>query len=73
MEAAMKRLIDIEDNLLREAMDLSGTGTKKETIRMALEELIRSRRRQTLKSFAGSGIVDMTTAELRRLRRRSSR
>jgi Arc/MetJ family transcription regulator len=69
----MKTLIDIEDNLLREAKDLSGAATKKETIRMALEELIRSRRRQALKSLAGSGIVDMAPAELRRLRRRGSR
>jgi hypothetical protein len=45
-------------------------GTKKETVRLALEELIRARRRGLLKTLAGSGIVDMTRAELRRARRR---
>ncbi len=66
----MKTLVDIDEDLLREAMELSRAPTKKETIRRALEEFIKSRHRQELKSMAGSGAVGMTLRELRRLRRR---
>ena len=65
----MKTLVDIDESLLKEAMSLADTTTKKETIRRALVELIRTRRRQSLKTMAGSGAVDMTLAELRRARR----
>lgn len=66
----MKTLVDIDEDLLREAMTVAAATTKKETVRLALEELIRARRRGLLKALAGSGIVDMTGAELRRARRR---
>jgi hypothetical protein len=54
-------------------MELSRAATKKETIRLALEELIRARRRQALKAMAGSGAADMALSELRRVRRRGLR
>ena len=66
----MKTLVDIDEGLLKEAMALAETPTKKETIRQALHELIRARRRQTLKAMAGSGAVTMTLPELRHARRR---
>jgi Arc/MetJ family transcription regulator len=66
----MKTLVDIDDDLLREAMDLCQAPTKKETIRQALEEFIKSRHRHALKAMAGSGAVKMTLRELRRARRR---
>lgn len=65
----MKTLVDINESLLKEAMSLADTTTKKETIRRALVELIRTHRRQALKAMAGSGAVDMTLAELRHVRR----
>lgn len=66
----MKTLVDIDEGLLKEAMALAETPTKKETIRQALHELIRARQRQTLKAMAGSGAVTMALSELRRARRR---
>jgi Arc/MetJ family transcription regulator len=66
----MKTLVDIDEGLLKEAMTLAEAPTKKETIRQALEELIRARHRRTLKAMAGSGLVTMTVSELRRARRR---
>ena len=66
----MKTLVDIDEALLREAMSVAAAATKKETVRLALEELIRARRRGLLKTLAGSGIVDMTRAELRQARHR---
>jgi Arc/MetJ family transcription regulator len=65
----MKTLVDIDVALLKKAMTLADTPTKKETIRRALEELIRAQNRQLLKALAGSGAVDMTLSELRRARR----
>jgi len=55
---------------MKEAMEVSETATKKETIALALEELIKSRLRQRLKSMAGSGIMGTGLSDLRRLRRR---
>jgi Arc/MetJ family transcription regulator len=69
----MKTLVDIDDDLLREAMDLCQAPTKKETIRQALEEFIKSRHRHALKAMVGSGAVEMTLRELRRARRRRSK
>ena len=69
----MKTLVDVDPSLLKTAMELSRAPTKKETIRLALEELIRARRRQALKAMAGSGVVDMALSELRRVRRRGLR
>jgi Arc/MetJ family transcription regulator len=68
---AMKTLVDIDEGLLAEAMKLSAAPTKKETIRRALEELVRARRREDLKRMAGSGAVELTHAGLRRIRRRA--
>ncbi len=66
----MKTLVDISDDLLQEAMEVSETSTKKETITLALEELIKSRLRQKLKGMAGSGIMGTSRSDLRRLRQR---
>jgi Arc/MetJ family transcription regulator len=66
----MRTLVDINENVLNEAMEVSETTTKKETITLALEELIKSRLRQKLKSMAGSGIVETRLSDLRRLRQR---
>ena len=66
----MKTLVDISDSTLKKAMELSGTHTKKETIMLALEELIRLRLRQRLKDMAGSGCLDMGLAELKESRQR---
>jgi Arc/MetJ family transcription regulator len=65
----MRTLVDINENVLREAMEVSETTTKKETITLALEELIRSRLRQKLKSMAGTGIVETKLSDLKKLRR----
>jgi Arc/MetJ family transcription regulator len=66
----MKTLVDINDNVLKEAMALSGVGTKKEAITLALEELIRSKLRQQLKSKAGSGMIGTSLSDLKKMRLR---
>jgi Arc/MetJ family transcription regulator len=69
-ESEMKTLVDINENVLKEAMEVSETATKKETITLALEELIKSRLRQRLMGMAGSGIIETRLSDLRRLRQR---
>jgi len=66
----MKTLVDINENVLKEAMEISETATKKETITLALEELIKSRLRQRLKRMAGSGIIETSLSDLKKLRQR---
>ena len=66
----MRTLVDINENVLKEAMEVAETTTKKETITLALEELIKSRLRQRLKSMAGSGVIGTGLSDLRILRRR---
>ena len=69
----MKTLIDIDETLLKEAMKLSKAPTKKETIQRALSELVKACRRQSLKSLAGSGLLDLDHVELRKNRRQNGK
>jgi Arc/MetJ family transcription regulator len=53
MEAAMRTNVVLDDDLLREAFGLTGVRTKKDLIHLALEELIRVRRKKDLTELAG--------------------
>lgn len=66
----MRTLVDINENVLKEAMEVSEATTKKETITLALEELIKLKFRQKLKSMAGSGIIETGLSDLKRIRKR---
>ena len=50
----MRTNIVIDDELLKEAMKLSGARTKKELIASALREYVRSRRQKNLLELDGS-------------------
>jgi Arc/MetJ family transcription regulator len=66
----MKTLVDIDEVVLKEAMAVAGASSKKETIMLALEELIKSRLRQEIRSKMGSGILRMNLSDLRKMRQR---
>ena len=66
----MKTLVDINEDVLKKAMELSEAETKKEVILLALEELIRSKLRERLKQSAGSGMVETRPSNLKRIRHR---
>ena len=51
---AMRTNIDINDDLLQVAMDISQAKTKKATIELALQEYIRMKRRHDLVSMFGN-------------------
>ena len=66
----MRTLVDINEKVLKEAMAVSKTTTKKETITLALEELIKSKLRHRLKGMAGSGMIETGLSDLKSLRQR---
>jgi len=49
----MRTNVVLDDALVDEAMKLTGARTKKEVVRLALEELIRSRKKKNLLDLAG--------------------
>jgi len=49
----MRTNIVIDDQLMEEALKISKTKTKKELIKIALEEFIRNRKRLNLKDIKG--------------------
>jgi len=67
----MRTLVDIDDATLKEAMTLTNLKTKKETINLALKDLVKFRLRQKLKEMAGSGALDMALDELKELRKKA--
>ena len=49
----MRTNIDIDDKLMKEAMKWSGLKSKKEIVHNALTELIKFKKRQTMKTLQG--------------------
>jgi Arc/MetJ family transcription regulator len=67
----MKRFsITLDRKILAEAMRLTRSRTKRETVAKALEELVRAERRKALADTLGTGIFETTETNLRRRRRR---
>ncbi len=69
----MKTLVDIDEQLLEKAMEMTNARTKKETIHNALQELVRSQLREELISLKGSNILDLTLEELKELRQKRTK
>ena len=65
----MKTLIDIDEQLLEKAMEVTKAKTKKDTIHTALQELIRAHHRRELISLSGSEFLDLSLEELQESRR----
>jgi len=49
----MRTNILLDDDLVAEAMEVSGARTKKEVVHVALEELVKSRKKKNLVGLAG--------------------
>ncbi len=59
-----KTLIDIDDELLAQARQILGTGTKKETVNTALREVVRRWAAVEFSALARSGVfVELLPAE----------
>ena len=64
----MRTTVEIDRELLAEAMRLLGVRTKRETIQRALEEVVREGRRQLLRRKLGNTDLALDLDELERLR-----
>jgi Arc/MetJ family transcription regulator len=64
----MRSTIDIDEKLLEEAKKLTRARTKKELIRISLQELVRKKRREHLAGLFGSEIIDTTVEDIEKWR-----
>ena len=49
----MRTNIVLDDDLVNEALEVTGVRTKKEIVHIALQELVRSRKKKSLTDLAG--------------------
>jgi Arc/MetJ family transcription regulator len=49
----MRTTVDLDEQLLNEALRLTGARTKSEVVHLALQELVRSRKKKRLTELAG--------------------
>lgn len=64
-----KTTVEIDERLLEEAVKLSGAKSMKMAIEEGLRELIRSIQRGRLKKELGTYDLDLTEADIERMRR----
>ncbi|MFH1609489.1 MAG: type II toxin-antitoxin system VapB family antitoxin [Candidatus Bipolaricaulota bacterium] len=65
----MRTTVEMNEGLLREAMELLGAKTKREAIHRALEALIRQKRRERLRTRLGTVELDLPLESLDEMRR----
>lgn len=61
----MRTTLELPDNLLKEAMEILNTKTKSDTIKQALEEIIRTHKRKKLITYRGKIDLDIDLDALR--------
>jgi hypothetical protein len=61
----MRTTLDLPEHLLLEAMNLSNSANKTQTIILALEELVQKSKIQDLKSFKGKFNLEVDLNKLR--------
>jgi Arc/MetJ family transcription regulator len=65
----MKTIVDLDEETLREVMEVSKSKTKKGAIVTALNEYLRLKKRQELKSMIGNyKEFDLTRDDLKKMR-----
>ena len=62
----MRTNIDIDDSLLNRAMKMARSKNKKQTVHLALEELIRTMKRESLSQLKGKVKWKGNLSEMRR-------
>ena len=68
----MRTTIDLDDDLVKEAMDLLGVKTKRAAIHRSLQEMIRRERRNRLKGRFGRLDLQLTLNDLEKMRQDES-
>jgi len=64
----MRTTVDLDEKLVREAMDLLGVKTKREALRRSLEALIQQSRRERLRTKLGKMGLDLSLQVLEKMR-----
>jgi Arc/MetJ family transcription regulator len=64
----MRTTIEIDDELLQEAMAVTGTKQKRRVVELALREVIRQQRVQRLVKRLGKTPLSLALSDLRRMR-----
>jgi len=64
----MRTTIDIDDTLLKQALERASGKTKKAVVEEALREYVNAKRRLELIAMIGTDVVDLTPEELRQMR-----
>ena len=64
----MRTNVDLDDALVKKAMDITKITTKKTLINTALEELIKSNTRKEMLKYIGSGAWEGNLKEMRTMR-----
>ena len=68
MMMCMRTNIEIDDDVMREAQELAGTRTKRETVDLALRELVAQRRRMGMLKLEGKIEWQGDLGEMRKAR-----
>ena len=64
----VRMTVTLDEELLETAKKVSGARTKRETIELALRELIRRYRKREIAQHAGAIELDLTQEDLHRMR-----
>ena len=64
----MRTNIDLDETLIKKAMEIANLSTKKAVIHKALEEFIKSNTRKKMLKYIDSGVWEGNLKEMRNLR-----
>ncbi len=68
----MRTTVDLDEELVREVMDLLGVKTKRQAIRRSLEALVKQKKRERLRTKLGNLDLDLSLEELEGMRQHES-
>jgi len=68
----MRTTVDLDEELVREVMDLLGVKTKRQAIRRSLEALVQQKKRERLRTKLGNLDLDLSLEELKWIRQHES-
>lgn len=68
----MRTTVDLDEELVREVMDLLGVKTKRQAIRCSLEALVKQKKRERLRTKLGNLELDLSLEELEWMRQHES-
>jgi Arc/MetJ family transcription regulator len=65
----MKTTLEIDEKLLKEAMAATGQDTMRETIEVALKEVVARKKRERLTKLIGTMNLNLSLKDLKRIRK----